>query len=144
MWLLRHFRPPVSLNFNPCSKLALKALSAAHVGSHFLNCAALHQTSVNPPNKAIEWGERRNPETFQRLNSAMIMYILYYIVMKDLKQGGVLLNTTEYSDLLDSELAFCNHTFVYCSLQGKKMALVEKSQEKQNAQKTRSVFLSYN
>lgn len=72
------------------------------------------------------------------------MYILYYIVMKDLKQGGVLLNTTEYSDLLDSELAFCNHTFVYCSLQGKKMALVEKSQEKQNAQKTRSVFLSYN
>lgn len=61
------------------------------------------------------------------------MYILYYIIMKDFKQGGVLLNTTEYSDLLGSELAFCNCAFVYCSSKSKKTAIVEKSPEKQNA-----------
>lgn len=41
--------------------------------------------------------------------------------MKDFKQGGILLSTTEYSYLLDSELAFCNCPFVY-----KKMAIVKK------------------
>lgn len=60
--------------------------------------------------------------------------------MKDLKQGGVLLHTAEYSDLLDSELAFCNCIFVCCSSQSKKMAIILKSQEKQNAQKMRSKF----
>lgn len=93
--------------------------------------------SVNLPNKTTEGEERRNPESFQ--SSSGIMKNVYFII-KDFKQGGVLLNTTEYSDLLGSELAFCNCTFVYCSSESKNMAIVEKSQEKQNAQKTRSMF----
>lgn len=55
-----------------------------------------------------------------------------HILVTYLKQGAVLLNTTEYSDLHDSELASCNCSFVY-----KKMAIVKKVKKPQNAQKTR-------
>lgn len=55
-----------------------------------------------------------------------------HILVTYLKQGAVLLNTTEYSDLHDSELASCNCSFVY-----KKMAIVKKVKKTQNAQKTR-------